>query len=346
MLMKKAEDYVDNERFEEAVPLYQKILAKEPNHVEAGYDYAHLLVLLSRHAEAKPVIQHCIELSPNDGKMLGLLAEILEVTDKGNYRLIEAAHERAYQIDATSIVRLRNYAMFLEVLGKFTRAEALYREALIIVPRNEVLWFSLGVMYQDLHCDQDAVTCFENCLAINPNNLEVVASFATVLYKQSQDKNDVAPVKRAISMIERHPAARDDLVQQYLYCKALESRMEGWGKTEGCCAQCQKPARNQCKKCSSIVYCSKECQVEHWKLHKKVCGKSLPHPQQAPLRKICPTCNTPCSCQGLQKPVYGTPAFFVPEHGLHVPNCQHTVQNMANGVVCDGMQSCVFLPAK
>ena len=35
---------------------------------------------------------------------------------------------------------------------------------------------------------------------------------------------------------------------------------------------CSKPGANTCSKCKSILYCSKECQVIHWKaVHKKVC---------------------------------------------------------------------------
>jgi hypothetical protein len=35
---------------------------------------------------------------------------------------------------------------------------------------------------------------------------------------------------------------------------------------------CSKPGAKRCSKCKSILYCSKECQANHWKaVHKKVC---------------------------------------------------------------------------
>ena len=39
------------------------------------------------------------------------------------------------------------------------------------------------------------------------------------------------------------------------------------------CALCSQPAEHRCSQCSIIKYCSRECQVSHWKVHKSQCGK-------------------------------------------------------------------------
>src|ERR1044072_2022894 len=38
------------------------------------------------------------------------------------------------------------------------------------------------------------------------------------------------------------------------------------------CNVCQKPSSNKCSKCKQTYYCSKTCQKEDWKRHKKLCG--------------------------------------------------------------------------
>ena len=54
--------------------------------------------------------------------------------------------------------------------------------------------------------------------------------------------------------------------------------LESSGKSQ--CANCGKQAQagvkfKQCSKCKAIGYCSKECQVEAWKLgHKKDCKRA------------------------------------------------------------------------
>lgn len=37
------------------------------------------------------------------------------------------------------------------------------------------------------------------------------------------------------------------------------------------CKVCQKAAEKKCGNCSKAFYCSKDCQVKHWPIHKKVC---------------------------------------------------------------------------
>lgn len=41
---------------------------------------------------------------------------------------------------------------------------------------------------------------------------------------------------------------------------------------KGECANCGKEAEKRCSRCKSIWYCSRDCQVSHWKLHKVNCG--------------------------------------------------------------------------
>jgi len=38
------------------------------------------------------------------------------------------------------------------------------------------------------------------------------------------------------------------------------------------CAQCRNPAKKKCGRCNSVAYCSKECQIAHWPLHKDDCA--------------------------------------------------------------------------
>jgi hypothetical protein len=39
------------------------------------------------------------------------------------------------------------------------------------------------------------------------------------------------------------------------------------------CHVCKRSATTRCSKCSSIFYCSRDCQLLHWKYHKSVCAK-------------------------------------------------------------------------
>jgi len=57
------------------------------------------------------------------------------------------------------------------------------------------------------------------------------------------------------------------------------SKMAEWYKEFDCdslleepkCAKCGDPATNRCSRCKNEWYCSRECQVEAWDGHKKIC---------------------------------------------------------------------------
>ena len=59
--------------------------------------------------------------------------------------------------------------------------------------------------------------------------------------------------------------------------KTLRAAMEEGKYGDGACGGCGAERQNdgeallQCAKCKKREYCGKECQKEHWKLHKKVC---------------------------------------------------------------------------
>ena len=41
------------------------------------------------------------------------------------------------------------------------------------------------------------------------------------------------------------------------------------------CQYCKKDGTLRCSKCKRVFYCSKECQLRDWPIHKSVCGKFL-----------------------------------------------------------------------
>lgn len=41
------------------------------------------------------------------------------------------------------------------------------------------------------------------------------------------------------------------------------------------CANCSKEAIKKCSQCVITYYCSRECQVENWTIHKSICKAKI-----------------------------------------------------------------------
>jgi hypothetical protein len=52
---------------------------------------------------------------------------------------------------------------------------------------------------------------------------------------------------------------------------AEESREAAEDEPPPCCETCGGKAVAKCTRCNAAFYCGRECQIEHWKVHKKVC---------------------------------------------------------------------------
>eukprot|EP00981_Chlorochromonas_danica_P000968 scaffold233_cov174-Ochromonas_danica.AAC.8 len=267
-----------------------------------------------------------------------------------NPSLAKEIHQRAYYIDH-SIQRLRSYASFLEKIGEFQEAEKVYKEGLEQERGGEegegsssnsssstALLCALASLYEDTDRDDEAIGCYQQALAIDGNCFEGIAGYALHLFYQGDERHDLTAAKEAVELLERiPPGERHDLERTYLYSQALVTKLEGLGDSrDGHCAECGGMGSLRCKKCNKVSYCGKECQGKHWQKHKKVCGKVLPHPSEAPLHKVCPVCRIDCDCHG---PLAGEAAF-----GIHAESCMHTMLNVQNeGIGCPGNMRCIYI---
>ncbi|KAJ2996686.1 hypothetical protein NUW58_g716 [Xylaria curta] len=72
---------------------------------------------------------------------------------------------------------------------------------------------------------------------------------------------------------------------------------------EGTCNSCKKASSElkRCAKCSTTLYCSRDCQKTDWKMHKKICGKQA---HERPGSGGEPSAGTTSSPpKGLEKPI-------------------------------------------
>lgn len=81
---------------------------------------------------------------------------------------------------------LNNQAILLAADGKYFEAIACIKRALIIEKENYLLWYNLGVTYRDAGQLKEAKKALLMACKINPENIEVLETTATVCLMQKE----------------------------------------------------------------------------------------------------------------------------------------------------------------
>ncbi len=199
-------------------------------------------------------------------KELGCLA--LELECQGKILEAKRAYEESLKIERTSTLRLRNYALLLEELEEYEEATKIYEEAILLNPTDCELLFDLGDLFEKRKLNDSAIEMYEKVLGIDNTFDKAKNNYAGILYDKGKSNNNLKYIKEAIAILEsiRHPdiTARWNLLGMNHFLHLITS-----------CGLCGISAEKFCIGCREIVYCSKDCQKKHWKIHKHTCKKPM-----------------------------------------------------------------------
>lgn len=78
---------------------------------------------------------------------------------------------------------------------------------------------------------------------------------------------------KVLGMSEEEISSNSTIIQYELNKLMDKLVAEAADKIHSCKMCSQKGVTGVCIKCKKVYYCSKECQVKHWPIHKKICKK-------------------------------------------------------------------------
>jgi tetratricopeptide (TPR) repeat protein len=111
---------------EDALAAYEQVLALDPSHAEARYNYAVTLLQLGRNEEAVAALDAAAQQEPNSYRIL--LNQGVGLHKLGRYAEAIKKYDRALELKETPDA-YDNLGLAYQALGDSTRAQSLYREA-------------------------------------------------------------------------------------------------------------------------------------------------------------------------------------------------------------------------
>lgn len=200
---------IEENRFEEAIPLLDEVLRLDPNHVDAMISKGLSLSSLSQYDEADKYYEKALQLEPysywawylkaNNSYLMKKLNETIKCYDKalsidvnnplnwnawhlrgaslyelGHYYESIDSYKEALNLDPNLGWTIHSIGISYAKLNQHEEALKYYKRALELNELDDVLWFDMGRSYQLLQRYDDAIGCYERSLSINSNDKEQV----------------------------------------------------------------------------------------------------------------------------------------------------------------------------
>jgi len=243
-------------RLDEARPLYQKVIKKDPRNADAHQLLGLLCFQKGKPAEAKRRIRHAISLNPKAAVYHDNLGVVLEST--GEYQAALKSYESAERYGPPEADRLFNKGIVLERLQRLDEAEAAYLGAIALRPDDSAIHFNLGNLLKSGGRLEDALERYKQAARFTPvakglhvnqgNTLmqlgryreaaeayrsAVAGNGAPALAGLGKAENALGHFEKAVEAFHRlqaqdamHPAIRPGLVAAYRYLQPRQHRPE------------------------------------------------------------------------------------------------------------------------
>jgi tetratricopeptide (TPR) repeat protein len=246
-------------QFDEAKDLLSDILVRQVNHAQARWLFALCLEQQGKPREALNQLKLLLKHSRKDIKKINQLAQhflkksypldpVLNAYRKyiehkpddtnavfnyawylaraGRYEDALAAYETIMNTDAPGLdeIHLNIANLYMDHLGDHEKAREHIEYVFTLKPRHVGAWHNLGSLFEQLGEREEAARCFNNCLALDPQNESALARLAdTQTFEDTED-----PVLARLRATALHSRNSDVHFALGRACDQLERYDEAW----------------------------------------------------------------------------------------------------------------------
>jgi len=212
----------NDQRYEEALQAYEKVLVCDPETDYVIRDIALLLIKLDRKREAVDWLNNIVGRNPDDIENRILLAKLYAGM---------AEFEKAIEI-YNEILKINEDQKTLLMLGslyaqikQYDKAQAYLERLLALNPDSYMGHYYLARLYRELRMFDDALDSYEKTLAISWSS-RLAYEMAELYEQQGRFEEAAALYRRIVEEDESDETARSRLINVYLQMDKVEFALE------------------------------------------------------------------------------------------------------------------------
>jgi protein O-GlcNAc transferase len=191
-------------RLSQAKPLYQAILAEQPDHADALHMLGVLLNQSGHPQEACELIGKAISIKPTAEyyhDLAGILVRLAQ-----NERAIEALRQVIAMKPTLAAVH-SNMGLLLQSTGQTEQAIQSFQQAVSLEPNNAEWYFNLGGALHGAKKHAKAVDAYSTCLRQNPKHVGALNNLGYTLHALGRFEEAEKSIRRALEINPALPEA-------------------------------------------------------------------------------------------------------------------------------------------
>ena len=202
-------------RLAEAEQLYRQILASDPASFVAQHMLGVLAAQTGRADEALDRIGAALKVNPDDTRALVNYANVLCL--KGRFAEAVASYDRALE-SRPDPDALRGRGHALQGAGRLAEALASYRRALVINPSDVQALYKQGVVLNEMGQPEEALSSYDRVLALEPEHVEALNNRGYIWWLNKQDyARAIADLERALALDPNLPYGKGAVLHLKMY---------------------------------------------------------------------------------------------------------------------------------
>lgn len=196
--LKQALKYYNQDKYEQAINIYDKIINKEPKNVEAFIGRANCYLSMNEFHKAIDDMNYCLTLDTLNPKVYNMLGMAKMYSDSMNYAMYDI--EKAIELDSNFADARANRALLNMSYLLYSRAEQDLTKAIKLEPKEGIYYNYLGFVQHHSNEYTKAIESYNNAIYHGFVNSEIYLKRANSFAKLKKFNEAIADYTKSIEL--------------------------------------------------------------------------------------------------------------------------------------------------
>ena len=198
-----------NNNLQDAHNYYQKVLALDPNYINALNNLGVIFQRLGKKQRAKECYEKVIKINPTYADANYNLGNIFQ--ELGDDQKAKDCFEKTIEIDPNYVNALNNLGVVFKALKEYQKSINCFEKIIKINPNDEDVHNNLGGVFQRLGENQKAKSYYERAIIINPNHTYALNNLGGVFRDLGEPQKAKSYYEKAIEIDPTYEDAHNNL---------------------------------------------------------------------------------------------------------------------------------------